>query len=171
MVLQGAAACRGCGEQICWQAQQCCCLRLSLDCSQLFISSCSQAGFGGYYSKSKSKITLLSSLPGGMDIAELTKLLHRGACAAHQEPVPSSFGEDQLIPACHGGSCTHPTVPCTRHWGSSLCSTSQGPCTGATNKLLDQQQLSWGRQIKILSSGSQDELQQYSELLFVLTLY
>lgn len=86
-------------QQICWQAQQCCCLRLSLNYFQFFISSWSQAISGGYYSKSKSKITLL-----------ILPVLGYGQSRADQAPSPevpvlltrnpfsTIFGEGQSTP-------------------------------------------------------------------------
>lgn len=115
-----------------------------------------------------------SSLPLGMARPELTKLLlQRCLCCSpgtHFPPFSVRISQPHHSP--FGSSCTHPTVPCTRHWGSSLCSTSQAPTDPcprdplAMSKLLDQHQLSLGREIKILSSGFQDELQRYSDLLY-----
>lgn len=83
-------------EQTCWQTGECCCLRLSLNCFQFFISSWSQAIFGGYHSKSKSKITLLI-LPAlghgqtGADQAPSTEV----PVLLTRNPFPTIFGEDQ----------------------------------------------------------------------------
>lgn len=116
-----------------------------------------------------------SSLSLGTARAELTKLLRQRClcCSPGTHFPPFLVRVSQPHPSPFGGSCTHPAVPCTRHWGSSLFSMGQGPmepCSGdplAMSKLLGQHQPSLGREIKILFQASRTN---YSDILTCCTV-